>query len=343
LDPLYKRLQISAIVTETQNAKTFVLQPLNWKPEYKAGQFLTLVFETNFGEKRRSFSISSAPLLKEPLTITVKKLDNGEFSRWLLYKAAKDDILYASGTGGFFVLPENTAARQFFFLAAGSGITPCYSLIRTILATTNEKVVLIYSNRSEDDTIFYEQLRSLQSQYKERFIIRFLFSNVQDVFKSRLSNWLLQQLLHQYLVNKDEAIFYLCGPVDYMIMAIITLKANGIGEKNIIKENYSALPRLSIPRPPDIDPHNVTIRFNGEEFILTVQYPQTILASAKANNIPLPYSCEAGRCGSCVATCISGKVWMAYNEVLMDEEIEKGRILTCQAFPIDGDVVIEIS
>lgn len=343
MDPLYKRIRIVKIIRETDKAKTFVLEPLDWKPEYRAGQFLTLVFETKHGEKRRSFSISAAPLLNEPLSITVKKLDNGEFSRLLLYTAEQGDIIHTSGIGGFFVLPADTTNKQYFFLAAGSGITPCYALIKTLLATTKEKVVLIYSNCSKADTIFYDQLRSLQQQHKKRFVIRFLFSNILDVFNSRLSNWLLELLLGQYLsVKKENALFYLCGPVDYMLMATITLKANGIHGENIIKENYSPLPRLIIPRPPDTAAHKVTIHFNDQVHHLTVQYPQSILATAKANKIQLPYSCEAGRCGSCVATCISGKVWMAYNEVLLDDEIEKGRVLTCQGFPVGGDVVLEV-
>jgi ring-1,2-phenylacetyl-CoA epoxidase subunit PaaE len=343
LDPIIKQLRIVQVIPETENATTYVLEPVEWKPVYQAGQFITLVFNTIHGEKRRSFSISSAPLLNEPLSITVKKLDNGEFSRYLLYSAKEGDVLFTSGIGGFFVLPARINDKHYFFVAAGSGITPCYSLIKTLLATTNEKVTLIYSNRSPSDTIFYDRLLSMQQEYTERFVIRFLFSNVPDVYNSRLSNWLLGQLLDQYLpAKREKAMFYICGPLDYMLMVDITLKANSIKEKQIIKENFSPLPRPIILRPPDTSPYNVTILFNSKRYDITVQYPLTILAAAKANKISLPYSCEAGRCGSCVARCTSGKVWMAYNEVLMDDEIEKGLILTCQSFPIGGDVKIEI-
>jgi ring-1,2-phenylacetyl-CoA epoxidase subunit PaaE len=113
-----------------------------------------------------------------------------------------------------------------------------------------------------------------------------------------------------------------------------------VPRQNIFKENFSTLPRLVVPKPPDTDTHTVTIYIRNERFALNVQYPQTILATAKSQNIQLPYSCEAGRCSSCAATCTRGKVWMAYNEVLTDEEIAKGRILVCQGFPIEGDVEI---
>ncbi|MCW3083956.1 MAG: hypothetical protein JWP12_1322 [Bacteroidetes bacterium] len=343
-NPLIKKVKISQIISETRDAKTFVLAPPDdWQPQYKPGQFLTLVFYTEHGEKRRSYSISSSPALNEPLSITVKKVDNGEFSRLLNYTAKVGDILYTSGISGMFQLPENiNTATQYFFIAAGSGITPCYSQIKTILATATSKVILIYSNKSEADTIYYEQLKNLQEQYKERFSIRFLFSNIFDVYRSRLSNWLLQQLLNDYLMADEEhrSLFYICGPFEYMQTVTITL-LNRVPAQTIFKENFSTLPRMIIPRPPDTNAHIVTIKISNREYKLPVQYPKSILASAKAQKIELPYSCEAGRCGSCVATCTKGKTWMAYNEVLTDKEVEKGRVLVCQAYPVGGDVELE--
>jgi ring-1,2-phenylacetyl-CoA epoxidase subunit PaaE len=338
-----KRLKIVDVITETEEAKTFVLAALDgWIPQYNAGQFITFVFYTANNEKRRSFSISAAPALGEYLSITVKRVENGEYSRQLLAYAKVGDILYSTGISGFFQLPENdTRIEQYFFLAAGSGITPCYALIKTILQTGSKKIVLIYSNHTKHQTIFYKQLIALQKQYTERFKIRFLFSDIFNVHQSRLSSWLLNLLLREYISSPAKALqFYLCGPFEYMQMADITLKINGILANQIIKENYSNLPRLVIPRPPDIDAHEVAIKINDKEYTLSVQYPNSILAAAKKQHIQLPYSCEAGRCGSCAATCISGKIWMAYNEVLMEDEIEKGRILTCQGFPIGGNASI---
>lgn len=340
----YRQLEIIKIDTETKDAKTFVLQPLSgWKPENKPGQFITLVFDTKHGEKRRSYSISSSSLLNEPLSITIKKVDNGEFSRLLLRHAKVGDVLNSSGISGFFVLPDKDRAEQFFFLAAGSGITPCYSLIKTLLRTTNKTVVLIYSNKSEEETIFYEELKRLQSNFIHRFQIHFLFSNRINVYESRLSNWLLQQLLSKYLLTtKEKVLFYLCGPFEYMQTITITLLNEGVAQKNIHKENFNSLPRVIKPVPPDTDPHEVTVHIQGGIYHMTVQYPQTVLTAAKENNIAIPYSCEAGRCGSCAVTSINGKFWMAYNEVLMDDELAKGRILCCQAYPIQGDAEITV-
>ncbi|PRY51596.1 ring-1,2-phenylacetyl-CoA epoxidase subunit PaaE [Arcticibacter pallidicorallinus] len=341
---LIKQVKILRIISETKVAKTFVLEPLEgWQPTYKEGQFLTLVFYTRHGEKRRSYSISSSPSLNEPLSITVKKVDNGEFSRLLLMNAKIGDMLYTSGINGLFVLPGNfNASNQFFFLAAGSGITPCFSLLKRVLKQHSSKVVLIYSNKSEADALFLDQLENLQREFADRFKIHFLFSYKLDLYHSRLSSWLLQQLLERYLkVDNKDAFFYLCGPLDYMRMVNIALLGN-IPPGNIFKESFSSEPRQVVPIPEDTSPHQVTILFRGQKRVISVQFPHTILSAAKSRNINLPYSCETGRCGSCLALCKSGQVWMAYNEVLTDEEVALGQILLCQSYPIKGDVEVVI-
>lgn len=341
---LIKQVKILRIISETKDAKTFVLEALqDWQPAYTEGQFLTLVFYTRHGEKRRSYSISSSPSLDEPLSITVKKVDNGEFSRLLLLHAKPGDLLYTSGISGLFVLPDNFhASNQFFFLAAGSGITPCFSLLKRILKHHDSQVVLIYSNKSEADALFLDQLTDLQSAYGERFQIHFLFSYKLDLYHSRLSSWLLQQLLEKYLkVDSKDAFFYVCGPLDYMRIVNITLLGN-IPPGNIFQESFSSLPREVIPVPEDTSPHQATIYFHEDKHVISVQYPQTILSAAKSHHINLPYSCETGRCGSCLALCKSGKVWMAYNEVLTEEEVASGQILLCQSYPVNGDVEVVI-
>jgi ring-1,2-phenylacetyl-CoA epoxidase subunit PaaE len=341
-DLLIKQVKIRQVLPETTNAKTFVLELLQgWQPAYTEGQFLTLVFYTKHGEKRRSYSISSSPALGEPLSITIKKVENGEFSRLLLMHAKAGDILYTSGINGLFVLPKNfDDSNQFFFLAAGSGITPCFSLLKRILKRHNNQVVLIYSNKSEESALFLEQLRDLQRECDERFQIHFLFSQNLDLYHSRLSSWLLQQLIERYLkVDRMDAFFYICGPLDYMRIVNITLLGNA-PPANIFKESFSSLPRPIVPVPEDTSPHQVTIYFKEQKHVISVQFPQTILSAAKLNRINLPYSCETGRCGSCLALCKSGKVWMAYNEVLTEEEVASGQILLCQGYPIHGDVEV---
>lgn len=345
-EALFSKVRIIQIVEETPDTKSFVLESVDGNElTYQSGQFLTFVFNHYNGEEvRRSYSISSSPGLKEALTITVKRIPNGEFSRWFFDKAQLGDVLTTTGASGLFTLPESVVKyRQYVFIAAGSGITPVFSIIKTLLNThSSARVILIYSNTSLDTTIFYDSLKALQMEFYERLQIEFLFSRSGDLWRARLSFSLLEMLIKKYVVDAlYKTVFYLCGPYDYMQKAIIELKREGVKAENIRKESFLTTKPVVRNRPPDLNAHQVTLRRNDLEFHITVQYPVTILQQAKMQGIELPYSCEAGRCGSCAATCKSGKVWMQYNEVLLDEDIEKGRVLTCTGFPIDGDIVLE--
>lgn len=339
---IVQQLKVIRIMEETKDAKTFVLEPMNgWEPVYKPGQFLTLVFYTEYGEKRRSYSMSSSPATDKEISITIKKLDNGEFSRALLNTVNPGDILDSTGVAGQFILPEDDPLiKQYMFIAAGSGITPCFSLIKTLLQKGTQKVSLIYSNKSREDAIFYKQLKALESEYPEQLTIKFLFSNESGIYNTRLSSWLLDQLIDQYLkVERNEVMFYVCGPFDYMLTVQITLLSR-FPASHVIKENYSSLPRKLKAMPPDTEEHQASIHIAGNSFSISTQYPESILDAAIRQKVQLPYSCKAGRCASCIATCSKGKVWMAYNEVLTDDEVEKGRILVCQSYAVGGDVEI---
>jgi len=341
----YEQLIIQKIITETPDAKTFVLQQVSGIPyTYKAGQFLTLVFPRPTGEQRRSYSLSSAPGLDDALAITVKRIENGEFSRYFIDHAREGDRLLSAGIGGLFVLPEDIATyRQLFFIVAGSGITPAFSLIKTILHKhVHLSIVLLYSNRSAQDTIFYDALIELAQHSQGRLIIDFLFSSSNNILKSRLNNSLLAALLSEYgQAMPEEILCYTCGPVDYMDTVSITLLTEGIPRSNIKKENFvSYVPELT-ELPPDTEPHRVSIKLKDHTAAFTVQFPVSILHQAQKEGIALPYSCESGQCGSCAARCTRGRVWIAYNEVLTDKELNEGLVLTCQGFPIGGDIELE--
>jgi ring-1,2-phenylacetyl-CoA epoxidase subunit PaaE len=337
----YAILRIAAISQETEDAKTFELQAEDGRIlQYLPGQFITLVFLTTHGEKRRSFSISSISS-ENKICITVKKIPNGEFSRPLIDHYKVGDTLLSAGIAGQFVLSE-AVQDQYVFIAAGSGITPCYALIKQILITTEAKVVLYYSNRSEADTIFYEDLKRMQAAAAGRFVIRFLFSNRSSVYEKRLSHWLLLQFLDQdVLMSTDRVQAFVCGSYDYMQMVEIALRSR-LKPEQIRKENFDHWPRQRVPEAPDKTEQNVELMFKGKVYNFKTQYPQTVLSVAKSMGIALPYSCEAGRCAACVGTCKSGKIWMAYNEVLTDKEVEQGRILVCQSYPQGGKVQIEV-
>jgi ferredoxin-NADP reductase len=343
---LYQTVIITGIREETPGVKTFTLtrEDGNSIP-YAAGQFITFVFTHHGREERRSFSISASPAVNEPLSFTVKRIDNGAYSRLLIDRAKLGDALQTTGAGGLFTLPEALDANeQIFFFAAGIGITPIISLIKTLLHTrTGKQVVLIYSNSSKENVVFYHELKALAEKFPHTFKVEFLFSTSFDLSRARLSKQLLPVLLGEYgHVPKEKMLFFVCGPFTYMRMVIFALEEQGIGDEQIRKENFNTNDRVvKKAEPPDKAQHNVTLKFKGKEYHFPVQYPDTILQAAKKNGIDLPFSCEVGRCGSCAAICKSGKVWLSYNEVLMDNDLNHGSILTCVGHPVDGDVTID--
>lgn len=337
-------MEVTRIIAEAPGVKSFVLQPLDGEIQYKPGQFLTFLFKRRSGqEARRSYSMSSSPELNEPITITVKRVPNGEFSRILLDRLKTGEVLHTIGASGFFVLPEHLGDFQrYVFFAAGSGITPVFSLVKTLLHRYPEaKVLLLYSNTSAV-SIFFDQLVDLEKRYAQLEVV-FLFSDAKDLSKSRLSPALIDVLFHNYQITDfDKTLFYVCGPGGYMRMVWFHLLTLGVSIQHIRREIFHIQHPEIRPAPSDTARHVVRLIAANKEYVFSVQYPVTILQAAKLVNAPIPYSCENGQCGSCVAKCLHGTVWMAGNEVLLDEEIAMGKILTCTGFPVKGDVTLII-
>ncbi|RYD56069.1 MAG: ferredoxin--NADP reductase [Sphingobacteriales bacterium] len=341
---IFQRVTITSIRQETEDVKTFTLAPEDGTElTYQAGQFITFVAYHAGKEERRSYSFSSSPLLNEVPAITVKRVDNGFFSRYLIDEAQPGDQLDTIGASGFFTLPDDVANyKQLFFFAAGVGITPIISIIKTALQThPNINVTLVYSNSNIASTVFYAELQQLEAKYL-RLKIVYLFSDAKNLMKARLSKWMVPELLNKELMaGKEETLFYLCGPFAYMRTVVLSLEEYGVPAANIRKENFNTSLAVLKQVPPDTDAHEVTIELNGTKYQFPSQYPSTILQSAKDRGLNLPYSCSTGRCGTCAAHCTAGKVWHSYNEVLTDVELDSGIVLTCTAYPIGGDVTIQ--
>lgn len=313
---------------------------------YKAGQYLTFVHAAQDQEIRRSYSITSSPGIDEAIAIGVKRIPNGFFSRLLVDHAEVGDELVTIGAGGLFVLPGDLEKyKQLFFFAAGSGITPIYSIIRSALhAHSCPKVVLIYSTHAPSTTIFSDELQSLQKQFSGQLSIEWLFSNSPNLSGARLYRDSLIQFVKSYSISSlDASLFFICGPISYMRMCTFVLQEMEVPPENIKRENFLiAQPRPLHVLPPDQHPHFARITFGGNQYRVLVYYPDSILGAARKQGIVLPYSCETGRCASCLARCTKGTVWLSHNEVLTETELSKGFTLTCVGHPLGGDVDLQI-
>ena len=343
-EELYKKLIIHEIRKETSDVKLFYFDEAARKNiSFKAGQYLTFIFKDKRKEARRSYSLASSPVINEPLSIGIRRISNGVFSRKLFDRAKVGDTLVTLGAGGVFTLPEDIYLyKRLFFFAAGSGIIPIYSLIKTALYSfPHIAVKLIYSNSSVEKTIFYQAFKDLKQIFPDNLDIEFLFSNAGNLFKAHLHTDLISIYLNVYTIDQlTNSLYYICGPEAYMRLCTFTLQGLHIPADNIKKEIFHTVKPIYKTEPPDNAPYDVSIIINEAKYNLTVQYPVTILQAAKNKGIVLPYSCEMGKCGNCMARCISGKIWMSYNEVLTEKELNRGLILTCTGFPIEGDAIL---
>ncbi|MEJ6979126.1 2Fe-2S iron-sulfur cluster-binding protein [Pedobacter sp. P351] len=337
--------RIDSVKQENPLSKTYQLELLNAKTlNYKPGQFLTFIINTEKQEIRRSYSILSLP--GEPLKITVKKVDNGLISRYILQYWKEGEIiksLLPAGRFSFSPIPE--IKRDIFCFAAGSGIIPVLPQIRMLLTQEPQSVIhLIYSNRNERDALFLEEIENLSKNSKNLNLIN-LFSepDFRKHEQGRLSNINTETLINRLLkFEKGNAAFLLCGPFSYMRMLNFTIGLMHFKKENIRKENFLPEVMSSGRVVHQIFPETtVQIDFYGNKELVTVHSGENILDAALKQGLNLPYSCKGGVCGNCAAKCKSGHIYMSINEVLTDADIKEGWVLTCTGYPETKNTAID--
>jgi ferredoxin-NADP reductase len=332
------KLKVEQIKWETADTATFYLSNSSGEPvEYKAGQFLTLIFNHRSEEIRRSYSLSSSP--DEPLlSITVKRISNGEISRFLLTKIKVGNVLNALTPAGRFVVNGYEQNKPILFFAGGSGIVPIFSQVKYILNRAGKsRVTLIYSSQDAGAILFKNELAQLAAQHPDRFTVIHLLSSEANRLNADKVETLTRQIVPTEL---ERAEFFLCGPFPYMRMIRFALVYMGIEPNQIRRENFVLETVAVTGTAVSFPPRNVRIKFKGEWHDLPVGENQSILQAALQNNLQLPYSCRNGICSTCTARRISGQVSMVKNDVLTDADIRSGLVLTCTGHPVSEGVEI---
>ncbi|WP_420148346.1 2Fe-2S iron-sulfur cluster-binding protein [Spirosoma sp.] len=343
----FLQLRIVQIQPESQDTNSYFLEPINGRPvTYRAGQFLTLILLHNDHEVRRSYSLSSVP--GETLRLTIKRVQNGEISRFLHDTLRVGDTITSLYPAGRFVLDENQTG-DVILLGAGSGITPLFALLKQILyKNSTQRVTLLYSNSNERSIIFRQELDALYHEFPDRFRLLYLLSNGSEDWnglRGRLNNVMLERLLPDLVgqSNPERLRFYVCGPGDYMRMVQFTLVFSGFQLNQIRRENFVVEPIFIAPPPVLAQDRTVLLRFREQELEIQVPAYKSILQAALDEGIRLPYSCRGGRCSTCAARCLSGSVHMTINDVLTDHDLADGWVLTCTGYPESDGIVIEVT
>ena len=357
-------LRIKSKTAETADTTTIELEipdELRDLFTYKQGQYLTLRLHLDGHELRRSYSMSSSPL-ENRLAVTVKKVSGGKTSTYLHDKAQVGDTLEIAAPAGRFFNELNPDKRRTYYLfAAGSGITPLMSIIRTTLESEPMSAIfLLYGSRNEESIIFRDELDRLSERYTGQLHVEHVLSQPRKestggglfgVFKKSTSNWqgkigritgrTANEFLDENLAHGPESdcIYFICGPGDMADSIKASLLSREIPAKQVHTEHFVNATHV----PGEIaeggsGERRVIVHLKGERIELPVPDGATILdVLVKAKYDP-PYSCTAGACSTCMAKLVNGKVKMDACYALDDEEVKAGYILTCQSHP-ETDVV----
>lgn len=350
----FHEVKIASVRQETRDAivVTFdVPATLADQFSYLPGQHLTLRTRLNGEELRRSYSICSA-VQDRTLRIAIKRVPGGIFSNWANDTLKPGDRVELMPPTGHFTAPLAPEQRQHYVaFAAGSGITPVFSIVKTALMTEpRSQVTLVYGNRSSSSVIFKEELADLKDIYRERLNLVFIMSREQqdiDLFNGRINRATCDALLEKWIDPASIDTAFICGPLGMMEDVSASLQAHGVNKAHIKRELFATSVQ-QIPRSlpvHHVQGHNqcqVTVIQDGRTRQFTMDKNTTsILDAGLTQGIELSYSCKGGVCSTCRGKVIKGEVDMDANFALEDYEIARGFRLLCQSYPVTDHVVID--
>ncbi|WP_299332702.1 ferredoxin--NADP reductase [uncultured Psychroserpens sp.] len=346
----FHQLHINSITRETQKAVSVGFEiPAHLRSEYnfKAGQYITLRLIINGDEVRRDYSICTSPKSNE-LKVAIKEVEHGTFSKYANQSLKIGDAIDVAPPNGRFVFEPNPAAnRTIAAFAAGSGITPIMSIAKTLLEEEpNSTFILIYGNKTPEDTIFFDEILRLSSEYGDRFKVKFVFSQSQEegALFGRIEKSTVNFIIKNQYKDRDIDSFYICGPEQMIYTVKDVLIDHGIQKTQILFELFT----VPVAEDSSLDDTvvlegqtKVTVLIDDEEASFVMDQKKTVLEAALAEDLDAPYSCQGGICSSCIAKITEGKATMRQNNILTDGELAEGLILTCQAHPTTPTLFVD--
>lgn len=330
-------LKIKEVIRETPEAVSLsfeIPEDLKETFNYKAGQYITIKTNIEGDEVRRAYSLCSAPHSDE-FKVTVKEVPGGTFSVLANNVLKKGDILEVHPPEGKFIFEPGNQAQTYAAFAAGSGITPVLSILKSVLTSEPEsKFVLVYGNKSTENTIFFKELLELQAKYPERLFVEFVYSRTREenTHFGRIETSTVNYVVKNKFKDSTFKAFFLCGPEEMINNVTAVLEQNGISKESILFELFTTENTGAIDTAVTGEVQ-LTVMVDDEETTFGMKNEETVLQAALEHDLDVPYSCQGGICSSCVARITEGKAEMRKNQILTDSEIAEGLILTCQAQP----------
>ncbi|MBT8304474.1 MAG: phenylacetate-CoA oxygenase/reductase subunit PaaK [Bacteroidia bacterium] len=351
----FYELKVSNLYKETKD--TVVVEfdvPEHYHETFKfqQGQHLTLRKLINGEDIRRTYSLCTSPI-ENLWKVAIKQIPGGVFSTYANTELSIGDQLdVMPPAGNFFVEVDPEATNNYIAFAAGSGITPMLSIIKThLLSEPNCTFKLFYLNRTVKSIIFKEEIERLKNQFFERFqVFHFLTKEQRDIpfLNGRFDKEKLAVLTKTFIDIEDTAHCFLCGPQEMIFLIRDELEAVGLAGDRIhyelffSGENEASKLHIAEVLEHKVDGTDVTIIDAGKEFHFVMDDDfDTILDGALAAGADLPFACKGGVCSTCKCKLVEGEVEMKVNYALEQEEVDQNYVLSCQSVPTTKKIVVD--
>ncbi len=350
----FHKVNIADIYKETKDTVVVefeIPKKLQENFSFKQGQHLTLRKIINNEDVRRSYSLCSSPLDKK-WKVAIKQIPGGVFSTYANTKLKNGDTIeLMEPSGNFYIDVQPTASKNYIAFAAGSGITPMLSIIKThLLSEPNSTFKLFYLNRTVKSIIFKEEIEQLKNEFFQRFqVFYFLTKEQRDIpfLNGRFDTEKLSVLTKTFIDIDDTDHCFICGPQDMIFLIRDHLEEKGLDKGKIHYELFfSGNPEdnkhIAEALEKKVEGTDVTILDGGKEFhfIMEDEY-DNILDGALAAGADLPFACKGGVCSTCKCRVIEGAVEMKVNYALDEKEVSQKLVLSCQAVPTTEKVVVD--
>ncbi|NEW42634.1 ferredoxin--NADP reductase [Nocardia cyriacigeorgica] len=324
-------LRVAEVIEETADARSLVFAipaDATDRFRYRPGQFLTLrIPSEQTGSVARCYSLASSPFTGGAPKVTVKRTQGGYGSNWLCDNVSVGDTIEVLPPSGTFT-PESLDT-DFLLWAAGSGITPVMSILRSALAEGEGRVVLYYANRDQDSVIFADELRELVERHPTRLTVVHRLETLQGLPTPA------QLAAFAEPFGAYES--FICGPGPFMTAVSDALTGAGWPRERVRTEVFTSLSGDPFADIDDIaedeDSASVAVELDGDVHQMDWPRSRTLVDVMLSKGLDVPYSCREGECGSCACTVVEGEVDMPPSAILDEEDIAAGYILGCQARP----------
>ena len=342
LHPTRMKLRVSEIIDETSSTKTLRLVSQNgYLPPFLSGQYIALFLELCGTRTSRPYTLSSPPNQTGFYEITIRRVEDGLVSNYLLDEVKRGDQLESSGPAGQFYHNPLFHDKTMVCLAGGNGITPFMSMIREAVETGLDRTIyLFYGSKDLDEAIFHGELRACSGRFENIHYFP-VIENPPDRYEG-LSGLITGDLIREAIGDLTGKTFYLCGPQGMYDFCVPELEKLGIPKRKIRKEVYGAPANIcDYPGWPErVKADDVfAVQVDGGPTI-EARAGEPLMLALEKNGVLIPSICRSGECSMCRVKIQSGKVFQPGGVPVRKSDVQFGYVHSCVSYPLEDMEVL---